>query len=499
MVELISLMLVALTGVEGFCPLTCDCEGGDQLQVECRQAALEVIKLCRYYISFTLYFQIVPMTLNPEIQVLVLQFNKIEEIGSASFQFHPELITVDLSHNQLQHIQDKTFEAQKLLLNLNLSENKLRVLRSEMFLGLDSLSYLDISHNHISHLPSEIFQSLGKLKNLNLGSNRISTVAGQAFHGLTNLRLLDLRNNLLTNLCENMLATVPHLMSLDLSQNRLTNISKEAFKNIPNLTSLNLSSTNLSSVSNLSSLIRLEELFLSNTNLPSLYSGVFSRMTRLHLISVQHCKNLRYIHSGAFSDNRDLSVVAISHNENLAYVDENTFNNLPNLKDLDISHNKISNLNLNLNPSATLKSMQLEGNPWVCNCSLYPLVKQILSLGDQVVETRPECAEPFRIKGTHLDISQFSDCEKFDLESFPIHFLQVLCGGFAAILLLSLILGFFRDRIRTHIKNLIWRKKESSNKNKVYEYQSSFIQYDEYFLCLAQHQYQMENIPVTEL
>ena len=55
------------------------------------------------------------MTLNPEIQVLVLQYNKIKEIGSASFQFHPELETVDLSNNQLIRIQDNTFEAQSLL------------------------------------------------------------------------------------------------------------------------------------------------------------------------------------------------------------------------------------------------------------------------------------------------------------------------------------------------------------------------------------------------
>ena len=51
------------------------------------------------------HFQIVPMTLNPELQILTLQQNQISQIGSASFQFHPELLRVDLSNNGLKTVQ----------------------------------------------------------------------------------------------------------------------------------------------------------------------------------------------------------------------------------------------------------------------------------------------------------------------------------------------------------------------------------------------------------
>ena len=51
------------------------------------------------------HFQIVPMTLNPELQILTLQHNQISQIGSASFQFHPELLEVDLSNNGLKDVQ----------------------------------------------------------------------------------------------------------------------------------------------------------------------------------------------------------------------------------------------------------------------------------------------------------------------------------------------------------------------------------------------------------
>ena len=47
------------------------------------------------------------MTLNPELQMLTLQRNKISQIGSASFQFHPELLVADLSNNMIQIVQVK--------------------------------------------------------------------------------------------------------------------------------------------------------------------------------------------------------------------------------------------------------------------------------------------------------------------------------------------------------------------------------------------------------
>ena len=92
------------------------CRDGEEICVECLNAGLEVRSSLEIFMTNIFYFQIVPMTLNPEIQVLVLQYNRIKEIGSASFQFHPELETVDLSNNQLIRIQDNTFEAQKKLL-----------------------------------------------------------------------------------------------------------------------------------------------------------------------------------------------------------------------------------------------------------------------------------------------------------------------------------------------------------------------------------------------
>ena len=53
------------------------------------------------------------MTLNPELQILTLQHNKISQIGSASFQFHPELLQVDLSHNGLETVQVADLEQDK--------------------------------------------------------------------------------------------------------------------------------------------------------------------------------------------------------------------------------------------------------------------------------------------------------------------------------------------------------------------------------------------------
>ena len=87
---------------------------------------------------------------------------------------------------------------------------------------------------------------------------------------------------------------------------------------------------------------------------------------------------------------------------------------------------------------------------WTCDCNIYPLDKQILSLGSDVLATEPKCAEPSNIKGLHFSSLQFQYCKEQSIEHFPKHFLQVFCGIFVGILLLSLVLVFFKDRIRTH-------------------------------------------------
>lgn len=507
------LQWILILTVSGYCPPACICKDGEEIGVECLNAGLEIV----------------PMTLNPEIQVLVLQYNKIKEIGSASFQFHPELDTVDLSNNQLIGIQDNTFEAQKKLIKLKLEGNELKTLSNLTFVGLGNLEYLDISKNKIDHLPYGLFHSLEALQKLNLEKNEIAMVDGQTFSGLRSLKLLNLNDNALTKLPADTFNSIEHLSALNLSRNKITkwsetsfaflsdllqldlsynsllNISKESFQDLSSLISLKLVSTNLSSVPTLalSSLGTLEELILSENKFSTIDSGAFQGLKSLHVIKIQYCRNLKTIQSGSFSDNRELTDIDISNNENLAVIDKNVFSDLPNLSDLKLEHNQLSRISLK---GISLQSLLLTGNAWTCDCRLLPLQNLLMNLSSVQNRSSVRCAKPYSARGDQLLSVELEGCAEHFEEAgagyISTTFIFVIGGTVSCISLIILILLLCRRRILELVKDIRWRKTESAIKNKEMEYQKSFIQYEEYFLSLARQQAELEqnqNIPVTEL
>ncbi len=80
---------------------TCDDEN---LHVNCVEANLDIV----------------PITLNPSVQRLILRNNKIRSIDSATLSFYHELIHVDLSHNHLLRVQPGSFASQTKLVQLHL-------------------------------------------------------------------------------------------------------------------------------------------------------------------------------------------------------------------------------------------------------------------------------------------------------------------------------------------------------------------------------------------
>ena len=87
------------------------------------------------------------MTLNPELQHLSLQGNRISVMGSAILQFHPELTSVDISNNGMVSVQQSTFIHNNKITSLNLSNNQLTSIpdlsgRHEQFGGIGEGSIL---------------------------------------------------------------------------------------------------------------------------------------------------------------------------------------------------------------------------------------------------------------------------------------------------------------------------------------------------------------------
>jgi len=399
----------------GDCPNKCVCKEEQEIHVECIQADLQTI----------------PSTLNPIIQILTLNHNKFKEIGSASFQFHPELVKVDLADNQLEEIQEKTFEAQKVLRTLNLSNNKLKNLDNLTLYGLESVEVLDLSGNMFETVGGFVFEYLTKLKQLNLGDNNIRALDVNSFSGVESLQSLNLHGNMfprveseafsliqnlvklnlsLNNISElktNSFNFFEQLTELDLSGNQIQLLSEDSFLGLNSLKTLRLSNTNMSAVPSaaLARLIRLEHLELNKNNFKEVGENAFAGLDHLQFLSISQCPTLRKVVSGVFSPNTKLSSINLSYNVMLDEVGNGTFDNLPSLSHLYLRDNHLTSVNLrNLNLTV-IKTVDLSGNPWTCDCSTHHLQHLALSSRHPAF-----CAYPQALEGKPLAAAHFSVC-----------------------------------------------------------------------------------------
>lgn len=485
-------------GIPG-CPTGCTCND-ETFVVQCEHSRLDVI----------------PITLNPAIQRLVLRNNKIKTVDAA-FQFYRDLQFVDLSSNHLLNIPTKSFLHQEKLQELHLNKNKLSSVNNKTFQGLKSLTVLNLRENFLEELSRGIFAILPKLEELNLGQNRITKIDGLAFEGLLGLRVLYLDDNLLSvvptlafsvlgslaefhvglntfdSLGNDAFKGLSKLSNLDLSSGGISNISEHAFRGLNGLRNLNLADNRLLQIptSQLGYMVRLEELTIGQNEFSILPKGAFKGLTNLRKIDISGAKNLENIESGVFVDNMNLESIVMVSNKKLERLNEGTFVGLPNLRHLALRENAFKTLPESGVSWNELKVIDLTDNPLVCDCRLLWLLR----LASQKNLTNVQCSSPVQLRDKPLK-SLTSD----DLGcSFGDPTQQVIIVTFcvsATILLavLGLFLFRYRLKVRDALKDYKFNKRAISRKE--HEYQKTFSE-DEYTLRTGQ--LPIKHIPVTEL
>lgn len=292
------LLLVATTASRApdFCPMGCSCDD-NTLVVTCVETSLDVI----------------PITLNPAIQRLVLKQNRIKTVHAA-FQFYGELHYVDLSSNHLLSIPAGSFDAQRKLQELRLDNNKLSNVTARTFQvsgrvpprpstslwrplqrrvsapqGLRALTALSLRRNFLEALGERQFSMLPLLEELDLGENRIGRIDPLAFDLLPALRVLYLDDNQLRVVPTVAFAQLASLAELRVGLNAFHSLNDDAFRSVR----LPLSSTlrhgpgsphpRLSSPRGLS---RLTSLDLSGAGLVNVSENAFRGLTGLRILSL---------------------------------------------------------------------------------------------------------------------------------------------------------------------------------------------------------------------
>ncbi|NWV84792.1 LRC19 protein, partial [Dasyornis broadbenti] len=142
-----------------------------------------------------------------------------------------------------------------------------------------------------------------------------------------------------------------NITSLDLSFNSLVMpLHRTLLKHFPSLHSLNLS---------------------SNAKL-TLSPAIFSNLGELRLLDLSSC-GITYIHMDTFTGLGNLHTLLLRNNS-LQELDVRFLLPLKALSHLDLQHNALVSVDTwSLQLMETVPQVHLEGNPWVCNCSVHPL------------------------------------------------------------------------------------------------------------------------------
>lgn len=377
-----SLVLLTLTNWAiglTLCPAGCSCED-ERLLVRCHDGH---------------NLDILPITLNPAIERLIIKFNSIKIIDSY-MEIYSELRLLDLSNNQIFIAQDKSFIYQNKLLQLHLNNNKISEVNNDTFTGLVRLETLNLRGNYIMELRNGVFSTIPNVEYLNLGQNRIAKIEPETFVGLKNLKSLYLDDNILTSIPNYAFKHIPYLAELFIGLNSLNTLENDAFRNLNNLAALDLHGSLLTNISaaafyrlhNLksldlsdnsmgkvptaafSTLQRLESLKIGQNDFELIGEGSFFGLSFLRKIDISGCKVLKQIQPGAFAANPNLESITISSNKLLTDIHDGVFSDLPNIKSVDLRNNAFERIREQWLPWASLKSFEVAENPINCDCEM---------------------------------------------------------------------------------------------------------------------------------
>jgi len=362
----------------------------------------------------------------PKLQTLDVSFNSILQIGLNVFDRAYNLRTLDLSNNNIAKIEDYKIAS---LETLDLSCNNMVTVDPNAFTSLKSLKWLSLASNNLEEVPSKV-EMLAELRVLHLEGNAIKDLGESVkqprleefYVQNNNLENFDVNAARLRvlNVSSNMLTSFPTLMYsalevLDLSRNQLSNVPEGLMGlNTPALRSLTLDHN------------PMREVRFPTAGKEEQDGDFFVNLT---WVSLSHMSELRQLEAGAFSAlgspcgechndvvptgveeaelvqtcSRKL-VVRLSHNPRLDRIDAEAFKDV-SMCSLDLSYNALSFLNEEVTHWESLKSANLQGNPWDCTCRLQWMLDRVLPLiydTSQGLLYELRCDTPFLLRNKRM-------------------------------------------------------------------------------------------------
>ncbi|XP_078702568.1 uncharacterized protein LOC144928212 isoform X1 [Branchiostoma floridae x Branchiostoma belcheri] len=359
---------------------------------------------------------------------LYLNGNDIRDLPAEVFLNLTSLNRLSLSNNSISSLPKRVFSNLVNLTQLNLTDNKIEELPGEVFFFLTSLELLSLSNNSISRLPVEVFSHLNNLSTLHLSNNNMEDLPTGVFSNLTSLLHLFLSDNNISRLHPGLFTNLSRLISVDLRGNRLSDLPEGIFSHLSSLKVLILANNAIADLNDgvLSNQTGLKLLDLSNNDISLLSAGIFSHLNSLETLVLAH-NGIQELPQGVFSRLSKLVLLRLGHNS-IQNLTRGVFSALTRLQELDLSNNdllilpavafshltSLTSLNLTQNSLQTLPadmsrlprqtSLDLQGNPWRCDCRLLGLVLDSLRLRPQGLT----CSTPLHLEGVALHMLMYA-------------------------------------------------------------------------------------------
>nr|XP_009861947.2 chondroadherin-like protein [Ciona intestinalis] len=273
-----------------------------------------------------------------------------------------------------------------------------KTLRPKDMLNMTKLRYLHIEYNDITTMEPNCFAAQGKLKSLRIEGNMIANVSPNTFTGLGRVTEISLSNNGIRELHRGSFSGLPIAKTLDLAFNMVHTLKDNQFLGLDNLKQLNLMKNNISTISPLgfAGLTKLQVLNLKLNKIhqfPSTQLKVLPALDTL-LLGINPITEIRREALRGMKLLRQLWLEGC----NISSIARRAFNNKA-LQTLVLERNELENFP-NLGRMRNLEILNLDDNPWKCDCDAVSMLKWISR--HELTELYVECETPRYRHGVNM-------------------------------------------------------------------------------------------------
>ncbi|XP_017122249.1 protein artichoke [Drosophila elegans] len=267
------------------------------------------------------------------------QITSLPAAASKDLQL-PNLRMLDLSQNRIEQLPRHGFQGASELRVLSLAQNELRQLEDTSFIGIQRLELLHLQENQLGEADERALLPLAELRNLNLQSNKLEAITDNFFSNNSRLEQLDLSRNLIRSISPTAFDTQRSLEYLDLSGNALLDISV-GLGNLNNLRDIDLSYNQISRIQSdvIGGWRNVVEIRLSNNLIVELQQGTFRNLPKLQYLDLSS-NEIRNVEPGALKALDELQEFVLADNK-LVELKDHVFEELPSLLASHFQYNKL--------------------------------------------------------------------------------------------------------------------------------------------------------------